>query len=185
MLKRNPSFIIIHVEDMLSIKKCDDHRKIVVKKINAELSIFQVFLNYIYYFFTFIFPNFYYKFYKVFNIIFKSKTQTFIIKNTFIFYIFDSYVLFYGKAETGIVYIKLPYEYILEFRATKNHFGFQVFGKIDHSFNYIFTNDKMTITFESTDLLDFINLIKLNMYYHILFNKMDIKAIEYYSIKQD
>ena len=185
MFKRKPSFIIITIEDMGLIKKYDDHMISVIKKLHKEQSIHQIIINYCYYFFSYILSKIYYKSYKVFNTVFINKKESCIIKNLIMFYIFDSSILFYGKMDNGVFSVKVPYEYILEFRNLENKFEFIIFGTIDKDFIYTFSNKKTIIRFETKELLNFTNLVKLNMYYHILFNKLDVKAIEYFTSKQD
>ena len=186
MFKRKPSFVSIHIEDMVSVKKVNDHMKYVVKKINTLQSVYQKIINYFYYILTLFLPSkFYYNSYKVSNITIKNKKESLFIPNLITFYIFDNCVLFYGKTNNGICSIKIPYEYIMQFKDAVTYFEFSIFGTIDESFNYTLSQEKTVITFYSLSLNSFIKLIKSNMYYHIAFNKLDYKVIEYFTSKED
>ena len=106
--------------------------------------------------------------------------------NFFTFYIFDHSVQFYGKTNEGILSLKIPYENIIEFAHEKNKFMFTIFGKINDSMEYEFSESRTNISFESNESLSTIfKFVKINMFYHLTNGKLNTKVIEYYCPKQD
>jgi hypothetical protein len=178
--KRNPSFIVVNIGNMVSVK---DHINVVIKKIKKEQSRFQSIKNYYYSLFSYFLKLFSMEYYDCF-ILNKIEFNNSII-DTITFYIFDHSVQFYGKTNKGIFSLKIPYEYIIEFGHENNQFCFTFFGKINDSMEYEFSESRTIISFESSYILSIFKLIKLNMNYHILYNKISNNIIEYYCPKHD
>jgi len=178
--KRNPSFIVVNIGNMVSVK---DHINVVIKKIKKEQSRFQSIKNYYYSLFSYFLKLFSMEYYDCF-ILNKIEFNKSII-NTITFYIFDHSVQFYGKTNKGIISLKIPYENIIDFGYEKNQFVFTFFGKINDSMEYEFSDSRTIISFESIYSLNIFNLVKINMYYHLTHHNLNIKVIEYYCAKQD
>jgi len=186
MFKRKLSYIVINIEEMSSIEKENHHMRMVIKKITNEQNLFIVFYNYLYYCINYyIFSYFkiqHFHWYKANEI---SINNTLKIDKTLSFYIFDNGVQFYGKAHNYFI----PYEYITEFSTLNNNVRFNLFATFtkdpEENIKMEFSSERSIISFNVEDNSYIIKYIKSNMRYHILYNKIDKKVLNYYLSKQD
>jgi hypothetical protein len=158
----------------------EEHLKTVIKKIKKEQTTIQIILNYYYYIFSYFLKLFSMEYYNYF-IVHKIEFNKSII-DTITFYIFDHSVQFYGKKNKVV---KIPYENIIKFGHENKRFVFTIFGEINDSMEYKFSDSRTIISFESIYLLTIFRLVKKNMYYHLTHHKLNNHVIQYYCPKQD
>jgi len=168
MLHKNPGFVIIDIEEHMGLsEKQNEHIKKVINSIYNRQSIFTIIYNYIYYYLLRYFHFFH--FFKINNLFFNSKSV-----NNLSFYIFDHGVQFYGKNINFLI----PYDYIIEFGNVSGSIILRVFANFTDE-NKIQFSDKISVILFSANSPKIMKTMKLNMEYHILYNKLNTAALCY------
>uniref|UniRef100_A0A6C0AYU3 Uncharacterized protein n=1 Tax=viral metagenome TaxID=1070528 RepID=A0A6C0AYU3_9ZZZZ len=182
MHERNPSFIIIDIEGKMPSKEIKAMMmKNALEKINKEEFILRKFVNYIYYFFSYYFPFLrilFCKKYKITQIIVFEKKEFVSLAKTEL-YLYDK----------GIYFNKLlvPYENILSFGEKQGYLILEIFAKADFEDTKvsISLNDSIIkMAFKTENVNSLFKNVRINMFYHIKYNQVNEKVIDYYYLEK-
>ena len=148
-----------------------------IQKIKKETSLFTFIINFNYYlifsYFSFLFNHTF----LINKVIFNFKETNYIIKNNLLLIVTDKGI----KIQNNFI----PYENITKYGNNGNQIFINIFGIIDFQENqklkFSLGNDNLTIAFDCNNPYKLINLIKKNMNYHIIYNKLNTEVISWYS----
>ena len=181
-MNRKNSFIVIEIMEQKTPKDCMDHA---LGIINKELSLL-TYLRYLNYYLITCYASFiryfYTKKFDIYSVVVKdahfkrmlSPEQNF--PNELL--ILDNGITFYG--------FFVPYENILQYACFSNKCYIEMYVQVELKNKEItLTLDKkrtmMTFRLHNSKLASQLSKsMKMNMYYHIKFNKINIKVLEYY-----